>query len=108
MGGIYEGLEMCLRARASGTIKASQHRTSILAREVRFDEDSMWVTLDKGRALGVPLAPSPRLMAANPAEREAVEIGAFGLHREALDEEVSVEGLIAGRRDRTARKPKAA
>ena len=48
------------------------------------------------------------LKASGPAEREAVEIGAFGLHREALDEEVSVEGLIAGRRDRTARKPKAA
>ena len=26
------------------------------ARDVRFDEDSMWVTLDDGRVLGVPLA----------------------------------------------------
>ena len=30
--------------------------------------------------LGVPLAWFPQLMAASPAEREAVDIGAFGLH----------------------------
>ena len=81
---------------------------STSAREVRFDEDSMWVTLDDGRVLGVPLAWFPRLMEASPAEREAVEIGAFGLHWEALDEDVSVEGLLAGRGDRTARGPEAA
>ena len=39
------------------------------AREVRFDEDSMWVTLDDGRVLGVPLSWFPRLMDARPAER---------------------------------------
>ena len=56
MGGIYEGLEMYSRARASGTIKVGQLRMSILARAVRFDEDSMWVALDDGRVLGMPLA----------------------------------------------------
>ena len=56
MGGICEGLERYLRARALGTIKAGQLRMSILARAVRFDEDSMWVALDDGRVLGVPLA----------------------------------------------------
>ena len=39
----------------------------------------------------------------SPVEREAVEIRAFGLHWEALDEDVSVEGLLAGRGDRAAR-----
>ena len=53
---------------------------SLSARQERFDEDSMWVTLDDGRVLGEPLAWFPRLMAAPPAEREAVVIGAFGLH----------------------------
>ena len=81
---------------------------SISAREVRFDEDAMWVALDDGRVLGVPLAWFPRLMDASPTEREAVEIGAFGLHWEALDEDVSVEGLLAGRGDRTSRGPEAA
>ena len=29
---------------------------SILATEVRFDDDTMWVALDDGRTIGVPLA----------------------------------------------------
>ena len=69
MGGIYEGLEMCLRGGASGTTRERQHGMRISAREVRFDEDSMWVTLDDGRVLGVPLSWFPRLMDARPAER---------------------------------------
>ena len=48
--------------------------------EVRFDADQMWVGLSDGRTVGVPLACFPRLMAASPAAREAVEIGAYGLH----------------------------
>ena len=57
-----------------------------------------------GHAVGVV----PRLMDASPAGREAAQIGTFGLHWEALDEDVSVEGLLAGRGDRTARGPEAA
>lgn len=68
----------------------------------------MWVALSDGRTIGVPLAWFPRLMHANAAEREAVEISAFGLHWEALDEDVSVEGLLAGVGDRTAVGPEAA
>ena len=48
------------------------------------------------------------MMDASPAGREAAQIGTFGLHWEALDEDVSVEGLLAGRGDRTARGPEAA
>jgi hypothetical protein len=73
---------------------------SISAESVRFDEDVMWVTLTDGRVLGVPLAWFPRLMKADPAAREAVEISPFGLHWEVLDEDISVEGLLAGRGDR--------
>ena len=72
---------------------------SISAESVRFDEDVMWVALSDGRVLGAPLAWFPRLMKAEPAAREAVEISPFGLHWPALDEDVSVEGLLAGRGD---------
>ncbi|SPJ25102.1 DUF2442 domain-containing protein [Palleronia abyssalis] len=68
---------------------------------VRFDDDSMWVALSDGRTLGVPLAWFPRLLSASPAERQSVEIGPFGLHWDALDEDISVEGLLAGQGDRT-------
>jgi hypothetical protein len=62
----------------------------------------MWVELSDGRALGVPYAWFPRLLNASKKQREAVEIGRSGLHWEAIDEDISIEGLIAGRRDQTA------
>lgn len=68
---------------------------SISATDVRFDADTMWVSLEDGRTLGVPLAWFPRLMGATPAQRDAVEITAFGLHWEALDEDISVPALLA-------------
>lgn len=81
---------------------------SISAREVRFDEATMWVTLDDGRVLGVPLAWFPRLMRASMDDRRAVEIGPFGLHWDAIDEDISIEGILAGQADRTVRGPEAA
>ena len=74
---------------------------SISAESVRFDEDTMWVALSDGRTIGAPLAWFPRLLRASAQEREAVEISPLGLHWEALDEDISVAGLLAGRGDRT-------
>ena len=37
---------------------------STSAKAVRFDDDSMWVDLDDGRRMAVPLAGFPRLLAA--------------------------------------------
>jgi hypothetical protein len=76
---------------------------SISAERVTFDEDSMHVDLSDGRTLSIPLAWFPRLVHATPEQRAAVEIGAYGLYWEALDEDISVEGLLAGRGDVTAR-----
>ena len=71
------------------------------ATSVRFDEHSMWVELADGRTVGVPLAWFPRLLRATPAEREQVELSRVGLHWEALDEDISIAGLLAGRGDVT-------
>jgi len=75
--------------------------TSVSATRVRFDEDSMWLDLSDGRTLGVPLAWFPRLLAASPEEREQVRISSRGLHWEALDEDISIAGLLAGLGDQT-------
>jgi hypothetical protein len=75
---------------------------------VRFDEHSMWVALDDGRTLGVPLAWFPRLLHSSPADREEVTLSAGGLHWETLDEDVSVAGLLAGRGDITSPRSNAA
>jgi hypothetical protein len=77
--------------------------SSASAVSVRFDDDSMWVALSDGRTLGVPLAWFPRLLSASPEQRRACRISRRGLHWEALDENISVTGLLAGRSDQTRR-----
>jgi hypothetical protein len=71
------------------------------ATQVRFDADSMWVHLSDGRELGVPLAWFPRLLHASAEQRLQVRISARGLHWEALDEDISVAGLLAGLGDQS-------
>jgi hypothetical protein len=61
----------------------------------------MWVTLSDGRVLGVPLAWFPRLMRGTREQQEACRISGRGLHWDALDEDVSVAGLLAGLGDQT-------
>jgi len=72
---------------------------SISAETVRFDKDSMWVGLSDGRTIGVPLAWFPRLMKASPESLEDFTITQFGLHWEALDEDISIDGLLEGKGD---------
>ena len=57
----------------------------------------MWVSHEDGRTLGVPLAWFPRLLEADPTARQAVMMSAYGLHWEALDEDISVPALLAER-----------
>jgi hypothetical protein len=68
---------------------------------VRFDDDSMWVHLDDGRVIAVPLAWFPRLLAATPEQRLQFELSPRGIHWEALDEDISIDGLLAGQGDLT-------
>ena len=73
------------------------------AKQIHFDHNTMWVDLEDGRTLGVPLAYFPRLINATPAQREKYEMsgGGTGLHWDELDEDISVEGLLLGIGDRT-------
>ena len=81
---------------------------TISAKSVRFDDNSMWVDLSDGRIIAVPLAWFPRLLHATPTQRERVEISKHGLHWDAIDEDISVAGLLAGVGDLTKRVPLAA
>jgi hypothetical protein len=81
---------------------------SARATEVRFDDDAMWVDLDDGRTLGIPLAWFPRLLHATPQQRAEVMISASGLHWEEIDEDVSIAGLLAGRGDMARARTEAA
>ncbi|ENG6109763.1 DUF2442 domain-containing protein [Serratia liquefaciens] len=76
---------------------------SISAKNVNFDETTMWVELSDARIIGVPLAWFPRLLNATDQERARYELSAHGIHWDALDEDISVEGLLKGRGDITHR-----
>ena len=83
---------------------------STSAKAFRFDESTLWVDLQDGRTVGVPLAWFPRLLSATPEQRAAGRLSAsgLGLHWEDLDEDISITGLLAGRGDMTNRRPAAA
>lgn len=76
--------------------------SSAKATSVHFDPDSMWVNLADGRVIGVPLAWFPRILRATAEQREQVRISSRGLHWEALDEDISIAGLLEGLGDQTS------
>lgn len=67
---------------------------------VEVSDDALTVELSDARTISVPLAWYPRLLHARPEEwRNWRLIGrGEGIHWDDLDEDVSVEGLLAGRR----------
>ena len=71
----------------------------VYAESVQFSQDSMTVALDDGRTLSVPLAWYPRLLNGTIGEREKYELigDGEGIHWPNLDEDISVEGLLAGK-----------
>ena len=67
---------------------------------VEVNDDTLTVELSDGRSISVPLAWYPRLLHARPKERRRWRLigGGQGIHWDDLDEDISVEGLLAGRR----------
>lgn len=65
---------------------------------VRVTADILEVELSDGRAISAPLAWFPRLLHATSAERSAWRLigSGEGIHWDALDEDISVEGLLRG------------
>jgi hypothetical protein len=62
-------------------------------------DNLLTVELADGRKISVPTAWYPRLAHGTPKERRqwTISYSGQGLHWEALDEDISIEGLIAGR-----------
>ncbi len=69
------------------------------AQRVTVTKDTLTVDLSDGRTIAVPLAWFPRLMQATQQERKHWRLigRGQGIHWEDLDEDISVEGLLAGR-----------
>jgi hypothetical protein len=67
--------------------------------DARVTDDTLSVDLNDGRTISVPLGWYPRLVEASAEERKRWRLigGGEGIHWEDLDEDISVEGLVAGR-----------
>ena len=73
--------------------------TAPTATKVTATNDALTVALTDGRVVSVPLVWYPRLIHATPKERANTELYADGtIHWPDLDEDISVDALLAGRR----------
>jgi Protein of unknown function (DUF2442) len=63
-------------------------------------DDALMVDLSDGRTVSVPLAWYPRLLHGTTPERGDHQLigEGLGIHWPQLDEDISVEGILAGRR----------
>ena len=68
------------------------------ARAVEFTATELVVTLADGRKIATPLAWYPRLRDASEQQRANYEIMPMGIHWPDLDEDLSVAGMLKGRR----------
>jgi hypothetical protein len=68
------------------------------ARSVEFTATELVVTLADGRRIATPLDWYPRLQRASTSERAAFEIMPMGIHWPGIDEDLSIAGMLKGRR----------
>ncbi|SLM49415.1 conserved protein of unknown function [Nitrospira japonica] len=68
-----------------------------LAVEVTFTDSMLRVVLADGRKVSSPLAWFPQLLNATPEQRRKWRLigGGVGIHWETVDEDISVESLLA-------------
>ncbi len=73
---------------------------SLRATAAQVTADALTVDLADGRTISVPLAWYPRLLHGTPEERGRFRLveGGDGIHWPDLDEDISMEGIVAGRR----------
>lgn len=69
------------------------------AENITVTEDTLSVGLSDGRTISVPLAWYPRLVHATRSEQNNWRLvgKGYGIHWEDLDEDIGVEGLLAGK-----------
>jgi hypothetical protein len=74
--------------------------SAVKASEVSITDDTLAVDLSDGRTLLVPLIWYPRLWHGTPEERDNWRLigDGEGIHWPDLDEDISIEGLILGKR----------
>lgn len=65
--------------------------------KARVTETYLEVELSDGRRLATPMTWYPALQKASRDERDAIEVQPWGVHWPLIDEDLSLEGMLAGR-----------
>jgi len=70
--------------------------TTVLASKVWFSKDMLYVLLQDGREIGVPLLWFPRLRKANQKQLKNWRFigNGIGIHWDSLDEDISISALL--------------
>ncbi len=84
----------------SGTVSAVVSLALPRCIGVSVTDDTLAVDLEDGRSISVPISWYPRLAHGTPAERANFHISGagYGIHWPDLDEDISVKGLLLGKR----------
>lgn len=69
------------------------------------DDVNLHVKLTDGREISTPLWWDPTLLHASHTERNTMELMYSGIHWPALDEDLSIDGMLKGRKYPNARPP---
>ena len=96
--GLLQKMNKCSGKRGMTTLVIDE--SSLRAVGAQLTEEALIVDLVDGRSVSVPLVWYPRLLRASMKERELFRLigSGEGIHWELLDEDISVEGIVAGRR----------
>lgn len=80
-------------------MRASRRGSGEKVKNVEVTDDALVVSLADGRIVSVPLAWYPRLQNATPAQRSRWQVAGagFGIHWPDVDEDLSIDGILAGR-----------
>ncbi len=61
-------------------------------------DGELTVRLEDGRSISIPTVWFPRLHHGTPAEQANLEINPFGIHWPDLDEDISIQSMLLGRK----------
>jgi hypothetical protein len=94
IGEIIEKNEVLIRENGMSTL--ANKTVSILASKVWFTKDMLYVQLQDGREIGVPLLWFPRLRKASEEQLKDWRLigNGVGIHWESIDEDISVSALL--------------
>ncbi len=87
------------QAAKENDMNSSARTITTKARRAWVTNGKVWIELEDGREIGFPVEKFPRLKGASAEHLAKVRIEARGkaLRWEELDEDISVEGILAGR-----------